>query len=74
MFYYWRDNPKLLNNIKNENYQYKNINVNKYFRNENKKELAEKYFSEVNISLFEVYNFDRFQELYSKVKTKFNLL
>jgi hypothetical protein len=44
------------------------------YLNENKKELAEKYFSEVNISLFEVYNFDRFQELYSKVKTKFNLL
>ena len=39
LFYYWRDKPILLNNIKNENYQYKNINVNKYSRNENKREL-----------------------------------
>jgi SAM-dependent MidA family methyltransferase len=41
------------------------------YLNENKKELAEKYFSEVNISLFEVYNFERFQVLYTTLKMKF---
>jgi hypothetical protein len=34
------------------------------YQSENKKEIAEKYFNQIDTSLFEVYNFDRFQELY----------
>lgn len=39
LFWSWRDFPRLNNDIKHENFQYKNININKYYKNENKKEL-----------------------------------
>ena len=38
------------------------------YQSENKKQIAEKYFNQIDNSLFEVYNFNRFQELYSKLK------
>jgi hypothetical protein len=41
------------------------------YQSENKKEIAEKYFNQIDTFLFEVYNFDRFQELYLIQKRNF---
>lgn len=41
------------------------------YQSENKKEIAEKYFNQIDTSLFEVYSFDRFHELYLIQKKDF---